>query len=252
MDINKEGKPTDVHNKKKIITLGVTSTIHMQPVPNTLLLASAIVPPEEHILNSTSLFHQHTEGNLELKRLFPLSLVKISVHSLEKKQLRLKLVTGRTYYLQLYPPPHQQLDLFSGWIKLVQILRPSSEINSKQQKLENKKLKNPGAPPVPPLKPKGPPPQRETQYAPEKKTKKKNKKNPTARAKETKKENDPTALFSKSSPTPAIKPTHLKIENVHEAFCHTTPEEQNIAKKLKGEKIKNPGPADEKDNLHIN
>ncbi|KAK9396954.1 protein FAM71A-like [Crotalus adamanteus] len=181
----------------------------MQPVPDTLLLASAIVPPEKHILNSTSLFHQHTEGNLELKRLFPLSLVKISIHNVEKKQLRLKLVTGRTYYLQLYPPPHQQLDLFSAWIKLVQILRPSSEINSKQQKLENKKLKNPDAPLAPPLKP-------------------------------------------KSSSTLAIKPTHLKIENVHEAFCHTTPEEQNIAKKLKGEKIKDPGPADEKDNLHIN
>lgn len=102
----------------------------------------------------TSKCHSMFRNHFVSHRLFPLSLVKISVHNLEKKQLRLKLVTGCTYYLQLYPPPHQQLDLFNGWIKLAQILRPSSEINFKQQKLENKKLKNPGAPLVPPLKPK--------------------------------------------------------------------------------------------------
>ncbi|XP_058038225.1 Golgi-associated RAB2 interactor protein 2-like [Ahaetulla prasina] len=152
--INKEGIPIDVHNKKKVITLGVTSTIPTLSIPNILLLASSIVSSEEHISKSTSIFHQHLPGKLELKRLFPLCLVKISIHNLEKKQLRLKLVTGRTYYLQLYPTSHQQQDLFVCWIKLVQMLQPSSKINFNQQKLENKKLKKHGTPLVPPPKPK--------------------------------------------------------------------------------------------------
>ncbi|XP_034271587.1 Golgi-associated RAB2 interactor protein 1A-like [Pantherophis guttatus] len=259
--INKEGNPINVHNKKKVITLGVTSTIPTLPIPNTLLLASSIVSSEEHISKSTSIFHQPLPGKLELKRLFPLCLVKISIHNLEKKQLRLKLVTGRTYYLQLYPTSHQQQDLFADWIKLVQMIRPSSKINFNQQKLENKKLMKHSAPLVPTPKPKSPPLQRESQCAPEKKTKnkKKNKKksicpviqNPTTQAKETKKENDPTAVRSKSSPTPEIKPPPLKIENVHEAF-YQTPEEKNIAKKLEREKVENPGAGGETENLDIN
>ncbi|KAG8140037.1 hypothetical protein E2320_002769, partial [Naja naja] len=252
--INKKGNPSDVHNRKKIIKLGVTSTIPTLPIPNTLLLASHIISSEEDISEPTSIL----SGNLELKRLFPLSLVKLTIHNLEKKQLRLKLVTGRTYYLQMYPPPHQQQDLFVGWVKLVQILRPSSKINLSQQKLENKQLKKHGAPLIPSLKPKNPPLQRESQYEPKKKTKTKNKKsicpviqNPTTQAKETKKENDPTAVLSKSSPTPEIKSPPLKIENIHEAFCHTTSEEKNITKKLEREKIKNPGAGGEKENLDI-
>ncbi|XP_034271622.1 uncharacterized protein LOC117664622 isoform X2 [Pantherophis guttatus] len=314
--IDKEGNPINVHNKKKVITLGVTSTIPTLRIPNTLLLASSIVSSEEHISKSTSIFHQPLPGKLELKRLFPLCLVNISIHNLEKKQLRLKLVTGRTYYLQLYPASHQQQDLFVCWIKLVQILRPSSKINFNQQKLENKKLEKHGAPLVPTPKPKkmhlcfeahnflvllesvnyfrnvsdwnkdlkasqicisiqvncslsfslpsrtvtkfqSLPPQRESQCAPEKKTKNKKSicpviQNPTTQAKETKKENDPTTVRSKSSLTPEIKQPPLKIENVHEAFYQTTPENKNIAKKLEREKIENPGAGDETENLDIN
>ncbi|XP_013913536.1 PREDICTED: protein FAM71C-like [Thamnophis sirtalis] len=256
--ISKEGNPIEVHNKKKVITLGVTSTIPTLPIPNTLLLASSLVSSEEHISKSTSIFHQHFQGNLELKRLFPLCLVKISIHNMEKQQLRLKLVTGRTYYLQLYPASHQQQNLFVGWIKLVQTLRPSSKTNVNQQKPENQKLKKKGAPLVPPPKPKTPPPQRESQCTPAKKTKEKKKsirpviQNPTTKAKETKKGKAPTAVRSKSSPTPKIKPPPLKIENIHEASCKTTPEEKNIAKKLEKEKTKNPVAGGEKENLDIN
>ncbi|XP_070623078.1 uncharacterized protein [Erythrolamprus reginae] len=249
--INKEGKPSNIHNKKKIFTLGVTTTNPTVPVPNTLLLATPIVSFEEEA--SSSILHQHLKGNLELKRLFPLSLVKISIHNLEMKQLRLKLVNGDTYYLQLYPASYHQQDCFDIWVRIVEMLRPPSKINCKQEVLENKKLEKVGVSLVPPLKPKSPLPQRESQCVPEKKTK--NKKtictviqNPTPETKERKKKG-PTALRSKSAPTPEIKPPPLKIENMHEASSQT-PKGKNIAKKLEREKIKNPG--GEKESLDIN
>lgn len=77
-------------------------------------------------------------------RLFPLCLVRISLHNPEKKQLRFKLASGRTFYLQLCPQPSTQEDIFGLWIKVVNMLQPPSDLNMKSHrktKHETSKLK---------------------------------------------------------------------------------------------------------------
>lgn len=60
-------------------------------------------------------------------RLLPLKFVKLSVHNREKQHLRLKLASGRSFYLQLCPPSDAREDLFSLWEKLIYLLRPPVE-----------------------------------------------------------------------------------------------------------------------------
>ncbi|XP_015746679.1 protein FAM71F2-like, partial [Python bivittatus] len=252
--ISKQGGPIEIHNQEQIVTVGITSTNPVLLIPNVLLLARPIVPSEEHISKFRAIFHHQPPVRFELTRLFPLRFVKISIHNSEKKQLRLKLVSGRTYYLQLCPQSNRREDLFDAWVRIVQLLRPSSEISVKEQNQKNKKLKSHGVPLVPPLKLKepqierpvmSPPPQRESQRTPEKKTKKKNKSKKSicpatqnSSADETKKNSDPAAVLSESSPIPEIEPQPLNTENIHEALCHPTPEDQDIAKKLEEEEEK--------------
>lgn len=64
-------------------------------------------------------------------RFLPLKFVELSVHSTDKKQLMLKLVNGRSYYLELCAPPDQQQQLFHHWLKLISLLkRPEDTSNT--------------------------------------------------------------------------------------------------------------------------
>lgn len=56
-------------------------------------------------------------------RLLPLSSVRLSLRSLQRHQLRVRLVTGRTFYLQLLAPPPRLQRLFSRWLRLLFLLR---------------------------------------------------------------------------------------------------------------------------------
>lgn len=131
VQVSKRGEVIDVHNQVQTVTVGVacTSAIHM--VPNVLVLARPIIPRKESHPKLKSLLRHHTPPKrFELTRLLPLRFVKISIHNLEKKQLRFKLASGRTFYLQLSPQLGQQEDLFPLWVKVVQMLRPPSETPS--------------------------------------------------------------------------------------------------------------------------
>ncbi|KFV97137.1 Protein FAM71D, partial [Fulmarus glacialis] len=57
-------------------------------------------------------------------RLFPLKFVELSVHSTDKHHLMLKLVNGRSYYLELCAPTDQQQHLFHLWLQLISLLKP--------------------------------------------------------------------------------------------------------------------------------
>ncbi|KAI5939614.1 Protein FAM71A [Manis javanica] len=94
--ITKQGELTDVHNCTSIMTVGIANTNPFDPIPHVMLLAQLVPGQEKH-----AGFGQATEGKghkatktLELTGLFPLKLVKISVHNRDKQQLRLKLATG--------------------------------------------------------------------------------------------------------------------------------------------------------------
>ncbi|XP_002689385.2 Golgi-associated RAB2 interactor protein 3 [Bos taurus] len=129
IQISKKGEVIDVHNRVRMVTVGIASTSPILPLPDVMLLARPTKVCEEHVRHTRT-----TKGRgrkpaktLELTRLLPLKFVKISIHDREKQQLRLKLATGRTFYLQLCPSSDAREDLFCYWEKLVYLLRPPVE-----------------------------------------------------------------------------------------------------------------------------
>ncbi|XP_027981545.1 protein FAM71A [Eumetopias jubatus] len=132
IQITKRGEVIDVHNRVRMVTVGVASTSPILPLPDVMLLARPATGCEEHAGRG-----QATKGKgrkasktLELTRLLPLKFVRISIHDREKQQLRLKFATGRSCYLQLSPPLDAREDLFAYWEKLIYLLRPPVDSHS--------------------------------------------------------------------------------------------------------------------------
>ncbi|XP_045432773.1 protein FAM71B [Pipistrellus kuhlii] len=132
IQISKKGEMIDVHNRVRMVTVGIASTSPILPLPDVMLLARPTKVCEEHTkrVRSAKGRGRKPAKTLELTRLLPLKFVKISIHDREKQQLRLKLATGRTFYLQLCPSADGQEDLFGYWEKLVYLLRPPVESSS--------------------------------------------------------------------------------------------------------------------------
>lgn len=127
----KRGEVIDVHNHVRVVTVGITSTSPILPLPDVMLLACPAPGPEEPAGRSKvpkGKGHKASK-TLELTRLLPLKFVRMSVHDREKKQLRLKFPTGRSCYLQLCTPVGAQEDLFACWENLVYLLRPPVDSN---------------------------------------------------------------------------------------------------------------------------
>ncbi|XP_049649093.1 Golgi-associated RAB2 interactor protein 5B [Accipiter gentilis] len=93
------------------VTVGIAATSPLLPLPDLMLLARPVPasPPD-------------TE-ELQLFGLLPLSFVRLSLHSRRRHQLRARLVTGRTFYLQLLASPRRLHRLFARWIRLLFLLR---------------------------------------------------------------------------------------------------------------------------------
>ncbi|XP_005870671.1 PREDICTED: protein FAM71B [Myotis brandtii] len=129
IQISKKGEMIDVHNRVRMVTVGIASTSPILPLPDVMLLARPTKVCEEHTrrLRPAKGRGRKPPKTLELTRLLPLKFVKISIHDREKQQLRLKLATGRTFYLQLCPSADAREDLFCYWEKLVYLLRPPVE-----------------------------------------------------------------------------------------------------------------------------
>ncbi|XP_053462022.1 Golgi-associated RAB2 interactor protein 4 [Nycticebus coucang] len=132
IQITKRGEVIDVHNRVRMVTVGIACTSPSLPLPDVMLLARPATNCDEYAGRG-----QATKGSrrkatkaLELTRLLPLKFVRISVHDREKQQLRLKFATGRSCYLQLCPPLDARTDLFAYWEKLIYLLRPPMDSNS--------------------------------------------------------------------------------------------------------------------------
>ncbi|XP_021069754.1 protein FAM71B [Mus pahari] len=126
IQISKRGEVIDVHNRVRMVTVCIASTSPVLPLPDVMLLARPAKVCEEHARRARFNKGKGCKSSkiLELTRLLPLKFVKISIHDHEKQQLRLKLATGRTFYLQLCPSSDAREDLFCYWEKLVYLLRP--------------------------------------------------------------------------------------------------------------------------------
>ncbi|XP_072687229.1 Golgi-associated RAB2 interactor protein 4 [Canis lupus baileyi] len=131
IQITKRGEVIDVHNRVRMVTVGIASTSPILPLPDVMLLARPAAGCEEHGRGQAAKGKGRKAAKaLELTRLLPLKFVRISIHDREKQQLRLKFATGRSCYLQLSPPLHGREDLFAHWEKLIYLLRPPVDSNS--------------------------------------------------------------------------------------------------------------------------
>ncbi|XP_065749919.1 Golgi-associated RAB2 interactor protein 4-like [Phocoena phocoena] len=133
IQITKRGDLLDVHNCVCMVTVGITSSSPVLPLPDTMLLARWATGCDEHAEHSQAAKGKSHEAakTLELTRLLPLTLVSISTHNREKQQLRVKFATGRSWYLQLCAPLDAQEDLFTSWEELIYLLRPPVESHSR-------------------------------------------------------------------------------------------------------------------------
>ncbi|XP_062821520.1 Golgi-associated RAB2 interactor protein 3-like isoform X2 [Anolis carolinensis] len=135
VQVSKQGGALDVHNQVQLVRAAIVATSPSLQVPNVLLLARPLTPATDpraphKPLGNNSAAAKSPGARFELTRLLPLCFVKISIHSLERQQLRFKLATGRTFYLQLLPPPSEgaapSTD-FQAWVKVVHLLRPPAD-----------------------------------------------------------------------------------------------------------------------------
>ncbi|XP_031992633.1 Golgi-associated RAB2 interactor protein 4 [Hylobates moloch] len=132
IQITKRGEVIDVHNRVRMVTMGVARTSPILPLPDVMLLARPATSCKEYAGHgqATKRKKHKAAKNLELTRLLPLKFVRISVQDHEKQQLRLKFATGRSCYLQLCPALDTREDLFAYWEKLIYLLQPPTESNS--------------------------------------------------------------------------------------------------------------------------
>ncbi|XP_043756621.1 protein FAM71E2 [Cervus elaphus] len=109
VQVTNRGAPVYVHHRTNRVTMGVAASLPGLVLPDMLLLAQ---PPEDR------------EGsNLVLTRMIPLDLAHLYVHDLSAWRLKLRLVTGRYYYLELDAPDSEVSFLFDRWMRLINLLQ---------------------------------------------------------------------------------------------------------------------------------
>ncbi|NXJ01976.1 FA71D protein, partial [Psophia crepitans] len=140
IQINRRGEPISVHNRPSCVTIGVCATNPSSPMPNAMLVAHQVsMSPHESITNFWKLSEQPgCMEQLQLTRFFPLKFVELSVHSTDKHHLMLRLVNGRSYYLELCAPPDEQQGLFHLWLQLISLLRFSANTSNTEVNVKYK------------------------------------------------------------------------------------------------------------------
>ncbi|KAL1769448.1 FAM71E2 [Sigmodon hispidus] len=108
VQVTNHGAPALVHHKANRLTMGVAASLPGLLLPDILLLAR---PPEGRECSG-----------LNLTRMIPLDLAHLYVHDLPTWRLKLRLITGRYYYLELDAPDHELGFLFDRWIRLINLL----------------------------------------------------------------------------------------------------------------------------------
>ncbi|CAM9956268.1 unnamed protein product [Rangifer tarandus platyrhynchus] len=113
VQVTNRGAPVYVHHRTNRVTMGVAASLPGLVLPDMLLLAQ---PPEDRECS-----------NLVLTRMIPLDLAHLYVHDLSAWRLKLRLVTGRYYYLELDAPDSEVGFLFDRWMRLInQLQQPAT------------------------------------------------------------------------------------------------------------------------------
>ncbi|XP_074872244.1 Golgi-associated RAB2 interactor protein 5A [Carettochelys insculpta] len=106
------------------VTLGIAATSPHLELPNLLLLARPVLSPVGGPCCCRCAQGLPPPGEeLELFGLLPLHLVRLSIHDERRHRLKVRLASGRTFYLQLLVPPTQLERVFGQWVRLLYRLR---------------------------------------------------------------------------------------------------------------------------------
>ncbi|XP_072097944.1 Golgi-associated RAB2 interactor protein 1A-like [Mobula birostris] len=97
IQVSRRGNLVDIYNIPTLLTLGVTASVPLLPLPNILIIAS----------RDNESKRTEGEGFMKITRLLPMKLVRLSIHKNVSRCLKLTLANQSTYYLQLqdkHPP----------------------------------------------------------------------------------------------------------------------------------------------------
>ncbi|XP_055267143.1 Golgi-associated RAB2 interactor protein 5B [Moschus berezovskii] len=109
VQVTNRGAPVYVHHGTNRVTMGVAASLPGLVLPDMLLMAQ---PREDRECS-----------DLVLTRMIPLGLAHLYVHDLSAWRLKLRLATGRYYYLELDAPDGEVGFLFDRWMRLISLLQ---------------------------------------------------------------------------------------------------------------------------------
>ncbi|XP_032083446.1 protein FAM71D isoform X2 [Thamnophis elegans] len=129
VQVNRKGGSIYLHNRPNYVTVGICASSTKLSKPNVMLLANSSPYSSKEDLSAypPSTQPSHSKEELVLTRFLPLQFVDLSIHSANKKRLKLKLLNGRAYYLELCASPQKQSEIFSQWVRLINLLKSKSE-----------------------------------------------------------------------------------------------------------------------------
>ncbi|XP_039767389.1 protein FAM71D isoform X2 [Ornithorhynchus anatinus] len=128
IQVSKKGESVYLHNRANWVTVGICASSPTLPLPNVMLLAHLTpIPPKEAQSKLRSFSRPTSQYKLVLTRFIPLQFANISVYDARKLCLKIKLVSGRSYYLQLCAPSSKQDVIFRQWVQLTYLLQPPTK-----------------------------------------------------------------------------------------------------------------------------
>ncbi|XP_038621836.1 protein FAM71D [Tachyglossus aculeatus] len=128
IQVSKKGESVYLHNRANWVTVGICASSPTLPLPNVMLLAHLMpTSPKEAQPKLWSFSRPTSQYKLVLTRFIPLQFATISVYDARKLCLKIKLVSGRSYYLQLCAPSSKQDVIFRQWVQLTYLLQPPTK-----------------------------------------------------------------------------------------------------------------------------
>ncbi|XP_078002172.1 Golgi-associated RAB2 interactor protein 5B isoform X2 [Phascolarctos cinereus] len=112
LQVTNRGEAIFLHKKENPVTMGVASSIPGLLLPDLILLARPV--------------RNRRQKALELTRLLPTHLARLFVHNGACWRLKLRLASGRSFYLQLDANWREGCLLFNRWRYLVYLLQGSA------------------------------------------------------------------------------------------------------------------------------
>ncbi|XP_056681368.1 Golgi-associated RAB2 interactor protein 5B-like isoform X4 [Monodelphis domestica] len=110
LQVTNKGEPVFLHKKENPVTMAVASSFPGLLLPDLVLLARPVQSKKQ-------------PPRLELTRLLPAQLVRLFVHSEAGWRLKLRLASGRSFYLRLVAEPAEGCLLFNRWRFLIFLMQ---------------------------------------------------------------------------------------------------------------------------------